>query len=56
MKDQLASTASQRRNGIGANRGWWRSEPVGGLNSRLVDRDEAAALVHSVRQGSARAT
>jgi 8-hydroxy-5-deazaflavin:NADPH oxidoreductase len=30
--------------------------PWGGLNGRLVDRDEAASLVHSVKQGSARAT
>jgi 8-hydroxy-5-deazaflavin:NADPH oxidoreductase len=30
--------------------------PWGGLNGRLVDRDEAASLVHSVKQGSAGAT
>jgi 8-hydroxy-5-deazaflavin:NADPH oxidoreductase len=30
--------------------------PWGGLNGRLVDRDEAAALVHAVKQGPARAT
>jgi 8-hydroxy-5-deazaflavin:NADPH oxidoreductase len=30
--------------------------PWGGLNGRLVDRDEAASLVHSVKLGSARAT
>jgi predicted dinucleotide-binding enzyme len=30
--------------------------PWGGLNGRLVDQDEAASLVHSVKQGSAPAT
>ncbi len=49
--------ASQRRNRIGADRGWWRSlNSWGGLNGRLVDPDEAASLVPSVKQVSARAT
>jgi len=56
---RIAGFDPKRAGGVTA---WARIEvggdlnPWGGLNGRLVDRDEAASLVDSVKQGSARAT